>query len=157
MSLHVRLGAAATAGVAAGLFAILTDGRPDAWWVGVPAVALAVAARGPGARPALRPLAVLRLAPGLAVEALRGAVDVARRVLSPRLAIDPILLRHRWALGPGRPRAALVVLLNLTPGTLTVSAGDRVLRVHALDGPGAAGAPARWEARTARLFREVQP
>jgi multicomponent Na+:H+ antiporter subunit E len=79
-------------------------------------------------------------------------VDVARRVLSPRVAIDPAFFEHRTTLSADR--VALAALVTLLPGTLVVKLdGDRLL-VHALASATAARAEIQeLEDRLAGLLR----
>jgi multicomponent Na+:H+ antiporter subunit E len=85
-------------------------------------------------------------------ESLRGGVDVAWRVLHPRMPIDPVYVAHRMRLPPGLPRSVFVATVNLLPGTLGVRVdADGVLRVHALV-PGAADELDVLEQHIHRLF-----
>ena len=86
----------------------------------------------------LTPRALLYL-PWLIGQILRANVDVARRILSPRLPIQPSLMlvdtRQRTDLG-------LVIYANsitLTPGTVSVDLEDRTIIVHALSASAAEG------------------
>jgi multicomponent Na+:H+ antiporter subunit E len=66
----------------------------------------------------------------LATRSIVSSVDVARRALGLRIAIDPAVFEYRTTLSAGR--AALAALVTLLPGTLVVKLdGDRLL-VHAL-------------------------
>ena len=60
-------------------------------------------------------------------------LDVARRVISPRLPIHPELVEVRTDLTSDLGRMLLANSITLTPGTLTVEAeGDRLL-IHWID------------------------
>lgn len=60
-------------------------------------------------------------------------VDVARRLLSPRLPVDPGSLTLTTALPEGSPRWLLANTLSLMPGTLSVNLIDDRLELHCLD------------------------
>jgi multicomponent Na+:H+ antiporter subunit E len=85
-------------------------------------------------------------------ESLRGGIDVAWRVLHPRMPIDPVYVEHRLRLPPGLPRSVFLATVNLLPGTLGVRVSEQgVLRVHALV-PGAADELDALERHVGGLF-----
>lgn len=64
---------------------------------------------------------------------LRANLDMARRVLSPSLPLDPAFVEVRTALTSPLGKLALASSITLTPGTLVVDVvGDRLL-VHWVD------------------------
>jgi len=64
--------------------------------------------------------------------------DVARRVLSPDLPINPAIVEVRTQLQSRLGKLALANSITLTPGTLTVDVLDDRLQVHWIDStPGA--------------------
>jgi multicomponent Na+:H+ antiporter subunit E len=70
--------------------------------------------------------------PWLAVEMVKSSIDVARRVLSPRLPISPTVFEVRASQQTVVGRVVLANSITLTPGTVTLDIdGDR-LRVHSL-------------------------
>ncbi|OGA03203.1 MAG: hypothetical protein A3H35_02595 [Betaproteobacteria bacterium RIFCSPLOWO2_02_FULL_62_17] len=76
--------------------------------------------------------------PWLAVEIVKSAWDVTRRILHPRMPISPTLARFKPS---QRTDIGLVVHANsitLTPGTITVEIGRGEFLVHALSEEGAA-------------------
>lgn len=84
-----------------------------------------------------------------------GGVDVARRALwLPRADIDPEWLTHTTALRTPAARAALALVANLMPGSLTARLeGDRV-DVHAISpAVDVAGSLDELESRIARIER----
>jgi len=95
-----------------------------------------------GAR--LAPLSAIRLTPLAPLHLLRSLgyffsqlvlsnLDVARRVISPDLPINPGLVEIRTGLASELGRMLLANSITLTPGTLTVEAeGDRLL-IHWID------------------------
>lgn len=61
-------------------------------------------------------------------------VDVARRALAPRLALDPGFVTCRTSLPRGTARRALCAVMSLQPGKLPVAAEpDGRLLIHCLD------------------------
>ncbi|MGA9990744.1 MAG: Na+/H+ antiporter subunit E [Thiobacillaceae bacterium] len=98
------------------------------------------------AGPRLALLSGLRLAPLAPLHMLRylgyffwqlalSNFDVARRVISPDLPINPGLVEVRTGLTSDLGRMLLANSITLTPGTLTVEAdGDRML-IHWIDCP----------------------
>ncbi len=66
--------------------------------------------------------------------ALVGAnLDVARRVISPKLDIHPALVEVRTALTSDLGKLWLANSITLTPGTLSVDVVGDVLKVHWID------------------------
>ena len=62
-------------------------------------------------------------------------LDMARRVLSPRIPLRPEMIRIRTGLASGLGRLALANSITLTPGTLTVDVEEDELTVHWVDCP----------------------
>ncbi|MDM8558558.1 Na+/H+ antiporter subunit E [Candidatus Parabeggiatoa sp. HSG14] len=79
------------------------------------------------------PLHILRYLQVFVVALLRANIDMARRVLSPRLPINPALVEVQTQLKSPLGKLILANSITLTPGTLTVDVvGDR-LQVHWVD------------------------
>lgn len=113
---------------------ILTDGALSSWWVGGPVVLLAVASGSA----LLVPVSfvwyeVLRFVPFFLWRSLLGGVDVAWRVMHPRLPIAPDLIEYPLQLPPGLPRVLMANIVSLLPGTLSAALNDTLLTVHVLD------------------------
>ena len=113
---------------------ILSGGTPASWWVGVPAVLLALAVS------VMMPLPVsvvwyelLRFIPFFLSRSLLGGLDVAWRAMHPRLPIAPEIVDYRLRLPPGLPQVLMANTVNLLPGTLSVDLDEGRLRVHVLD------------------------
>lgn len=86
-------------------------------------------------------------------KSMTAGIDVARRLLSPSLPVNPGYLTFQLNLPEGGPRWLLANTLSLMPGTLSVSLdGDR-LNLHCLDTrePVAADVKA-VERKVARVF-----
>lgn len=66
-------------------------------------------------------------------ELFRSAIDVARRVLSPRLPINPGIVKVRCSLKSPIGRIALANAITLTPGTMTVETIGDYYYIHWID------------------------
>lgn len=76
----------------------------------------------------------MRFAAVFLTESLKGGVDVAARVLRPRVPIAPALIDYETSLlGETQARAFFVLCVSLLPGTLVASIEDDRIIVHALD------------------------
>lgn len=116
---------------------VLSDGSVASWWIGVPAVSLAVIASTTLLPPA--PLVwreLIKFVPLFLLRSLLGATDVARRAFHPRLPIAPQLVDYPLRLPAGLPRVMLLNIVNLLPGTLSAELDRQVLKVHVLDSLG---------------------
>jgi len=115
----------------------LSDGNAQSWWVGVPAVLLAVivsVALLPSVPLVWREL--LKFTPFFLRRSLQGGTDVARRAFHPRMPIAPEIIDYPLRLPPGLPRVILINTVSLLPGTLSAELDGQVLKVHVLDGLG---------------------
>jgi multicomponent Na+:H+ antiporter subunit E len=143
----------ATSAVLAGVWWLLNPGDHASWLVGGPSVVLGAVLAALLPRPAASRLSVfgaIRFAGFFLWQSVRGAVDVARRALDPRLPIDPGFRRLEIDLPPGPPMTLFANAVTLLPGTLTAEIdGNRVV-VHALD------QAAELEAELDRLARQVR-
>jgi len=70
--------------------------------------------------------------PYLTREVIKANVDVARRVLHPRLPIGPRLIRTRALERTDLGRVIYANSITLTPGTVTIGVDGDELEVHAL-------------------------
>lgn len=127
---------AANATMLAGLWWLITRGRPDAWLLGVPAVMLAafVSIRlGSPVRPGINPRALPAFVALFLRESLRGGLDVARRTLGPKLDITPGFYSYQLQTTHPAARVLLINCIGLLPGTLAADLdGDRA-DLHLLD------------------------
>lgn len=113
---------------------ILADGTAASWWIGVPAVLLAVTASTVLVPPA--PFIwyeFLRFVPFFLLRSLLGGADVAWRVFHPRMPIAPDLITYPLRLPPGLSRVFMANTVSLLPGTLSAALDRNVLKVHVLD------------------------
>jgi len=66
-------------------------------------------------------------------ELFKSAIDVAGRVLSPNLPINPGIVKVRTRLQSGIGRIILANSITLTPGTMTVEIKEDYLYIHWID------------------------
>ena len=66
-------------------------------------------------------------------ELLKSNIDVAMRVISPKLPINPGIVKVKTTLKSPLGRAALANSITLTPGTLTVEMKDEYFYIHWID------------------------
>lgn len=64
---------------------------------------------------------------------LKSNLDVARRVITPSLPINPGIVKYRTNLKSDMAKVILTNSITLTPGTLTVDIIDNNLFIHWLD------------------------
>lgn len=124
------------AAVAALAWLVLFADDPDSWIVGLPCIVLcALFSRSlaPAQRMHVSPVGLLRLAPYFLWYSLTGGWDVARRVLTPRLAINPGYTDFDLAISSGPARTFFVQFIGLLPGTLGAWLEGDTLRVHVLN------------------------
>lgn len=124
------------------------------WAFGVAAIAAALIVSQ-----ALAPLPAMHISPAGLVRfvaffihgSMLGGADVARRALSPRMPLEVHAHWHAFAVPPGPPRAVLIGVISLLPGTLSVRLQGSALLVHSIAGD--SGATIREvEQRVAGLF-----
>jgi len=73
-----------------------------------------------------------RYAPWLLWQIVKANIDVARRILSPRLPVAPRLIRVRTQQRSAVGRALFANSITLTPGTVSVDVDGDTIVVHAL-------------------------
>jgi len=124
-------------GVLTFLWWVLTEGSSDAWKFGLPVVILAsltTLTLRSGFNWRCRPIGMIRFLPFFFRQSLSGGIDVARRALSPRMPLAPLLVDYPLRLPKGPARVFLADTVSLLPGTCSVSLEDGCLRIHVLDG-----------------------
>ena len=67
------------------------------------------------------------------MELIKSNLDVARRVISPSIPINPGIVEIKTNLKSGIGRMLLANSITLTPGTLTVDIKDDRLFIHWID------------------------
>ncbi len=113
---------------------ILTDGAVQSWWIGLPAVLLAVIVSTAQLPPV--PLVwhkLLWFVPSFLLRSLLGGMDVAWRAFHPRMPIAPDLIEYPLQLPPGLPQVFMTNTISLLPGTLSAELGQGILQIHVLD------------------------
>ena len=75
----------------------------------------------------------------LLVEIVKANFDVARRVLDPRLPIDPRLFETKMSQTSDLGRVIYANSITLTPGTISLDIGNDTILVHALTRQGQDG------------------
>jgi multicomponent Na+:H+ antiporter subunit E len=80
------------------------------------------------------PLHILRFCGAFMLALLRSNFDMARRVLSPQLPINPVIVLVETKLKSPLGKLLLANSITLTPGTLTVDVLDDKLQIHWVDG-----------------------
>lgn len=129
---------------------VLTDGDPSGWLFGVvlvPLVALVWHRLFPVSEHRIRLSRVPLFLVWFGRQSLVAGLDVARRLLTPGLPVQPGFRSFRLQFARGGPRWLLANCLSLLPGTLSVTLdGDR-LELHCLD----TGADVHGDVHTAAL------
>jgi len=112
----------------------ITNGDPASWWIGIPAVVLALIVSSTMISPVFFVWSEIpRFVAFFLWHSLLGGVDVARRDFSPSLPIAPGLLEYPLRLPPGLPQVFMANAVGLLPGTLSAELQNNVLSVHVLD------------------------
>lgn len=70
--------------------------------------------------------------PSLLLAIFRSNIDVALRILNPRLPVSPTLIRTRATQKTALGKVIYANSITLTPGTVSVDVQDDVVLVHAL-------------------------
>ncbi len=70
--------------------------------------------------------------PWLLYQIVLSNVDVAKRVLDPKMPIDPVMITFDSGLKTDLSRTILANSITLTPGTVTVDIDDNTFVIHAL-------------------------
>jgi len=112
----------------------LTDGVASSWWIGVPAVILAlIASRALVPPSAFLWFELLKFVHFFLWHSLLGGADVARRVFQPKMPIAPDLIEYPLRLPPGLSQVIMSNTVSLLPGTLIAELDRNVLKVHLLN------------------------
>jgi multicomponent Na+:H+ antiporter subunit E len=82
---------------------------------------------------------VLLYLPWLVWEIVKANLDVARRILQPRLPIRPHILKVRAGQRSDLGRVVYANSITLTPGTVTIGVSGDEFTIHALTDEAAAG------------------
>ncbi len=68
----------------------------------------------------------------LAIEIVKANLDVARRILDPKLPIDPVLVRVKASQASELGQVIYANSITLTPGTVSMQVGGGEILVHAI-------------------------
>ena len=113
---------------------VITEGNQASWWIGLPAVFLAVIISI-----ILIPATIInwyelfKFIPYFIIRSFCGGIDVARRALHPKLPIVPALIDYPLRLPIGLPQVFFINTVSLLPGTLIADLQGDTLKVHVLD------------------------
>ncbi|EXJ13731.1 Na+/H+ antiporter subunit E [Imhoffiella purpurea] len=140
---------------------LLAGPAPESWILGIPSVLLATWASlrlAPPRRRGLSPRGLMAFLPYFLWQSVRGGIDVAGRILHPRMPIAPGFQIYRTRLSKPAARVLFLDSISLLPGSLSADLdGDR-LRIHAIDADSSlAPELAALERRIAALFGERLP
>lgn len=137
---------------------LLTEGRSDAWGMGVWLVLTGAVLSVSLAPPAGWSLfGLLRFIPFFVRYSLVGGVDVAKRAFSRRMALQPAIIEYPLALSLPQSRLFMAGVVSLLPGTLSAEVQNDKLWVHVLDqGNDIHDALQALERRVASLFLHEQ-
>lgn len=144
----------------AALWTILSENRWDQW----PVIAVALIA-ATGASLALLPagawrwrlMPLLRFVPYFLKESVIGGLDVASRVASRRMPLDPALVEFPLLLKSEAARVGFAWVVSLLPGTASARLDGPLLVVHVLDQRSPVEAKLREvEGHLSRLFGESE-
>lgn len=128
--------AVARAALFSAIWLALAGAEGSSWIIGIPFVALATLAAQRLAGPRVhgpRLLSTLRFVPYFVIESIRGGLDVASRVMRPRLRIAPGISTYDLRLASVNARVFFLNSVSLLPGTLSADLRGARLYVHALD------------------------
>lgn len=135
---------------------VLSGGRGDFLLLGLPACLLAAAVSGAIRRRSgkrVRLVALLTYMPGFFWRSLCGGLDIAWRVVHPRLPVAPAFVRYACREEDEDARVWFCDALSLMPGTLAAGIEGREALVHLLaEDEAMAGKIATEERRIRRVF-----
>lgn len=125
------------------LWVVIAGNDPLSWIIGVPTILFATwtsmrlsANTDASGRSGMRLTGIARFAPFFVLQSIRGGLDVAQRVLRPRLRIYPGFQSYRPRLNNPIARVVFLDTISLLPGTLSADMRDGQIQVHALDARG---------------------
>jgi multicomponent Na+:H+ antiporter subunit E len=146
-------------GALGGLWWLLSDGETSSWLVGIPVVSAAAWAShrlGAVRFGSLSWLGLSRYVAFFVWESILGGIDVARRVIAPRMRISPGFASYQIRLRQNGARLLFANSVSLMPGTLAADLRGDCLEIHALDiGSDFSHELRRVEAAVGRVFGEV--
>lgn len=123
-------------GALGGLWWLLSNGETSSWLVGIPVVSAAAWAShrlGPVRFGGMSWSGLARYVAFFAWESVLGGIDVARRVITPRMRISPGFASYQIRLRQESARLLFANSVSLMPGTLAADLRGDFLEIHALD------------------------
>ena len=115
---------------------VISDGAGGSWLIGLPvlliAAHLSLVLRAPQPQ-RIRWVSLIKFTPYFVYESLRGGIDVARRVFSPRPSITPGFLTYPVRLPDEGAQTFFANIISLLPGTLGAGIKDDLIQLHVLD------------------------
>jgi multicomponent Na+:H+ antiporter subunit E len=118
------------------IWLLLTGDDWKSWLVGLPVVVMAswsVLRLRASADGRFYFVGLLKFIPYFIWESVLGGIDVASRVMRPKMRIAPGFIDYRMRLTQPSARRLFVNSLSLLPGTLAADLDEECLRIHALD------------------------
>ncbi len=125
-----------TLGLFSLIWFLLTGDDWNSWLVGLPVVVMAswsVLRLGSPSEGQFHLMGVLKFLPYFIWESVLGGVDVASRVIRPKMRIAPGFLEYRMQLTHPSARRLFVNSLSLLPGTLAADLHGESVHIHTLD------------------------
>ena len=118
------------------LWSVVAGATASSWVIGLPAVIVATLGSlrlTPPRAVSLSVIGALRFAVFFVSESVHGGLDMASRIIRPRLRIEPGFTVFRSRLPTGQSRVLFTNCVSLLPGTLAADLSDDKLTVHQLD------------------------
>lgn len=113
---------------------VITYGNLSSWWIGMPAVVIAViTSKYLMTTTNINWYELFKFSPYFISRSLAGGIDVARRAFHPKLPIAPVLIEYPLRLPNGLPHVFFINTVSLLPGTFIADIKDDTLIVHILD------------------------
>lgn len=115
---------------------VLTEGSVSSLLVGVPFILLATVyliKRQPSGNDQFSLLGLSMFITFFFTESIKGAIDVAYRVLSPSKNWNPMIVKYETALVGLSAKTLFANSVSLLPGTLTIRLDNNELTLHTLD------------------------
>ena len=125
-----------TLGLFALIWFLLTGHEWQSWLIGAPVAVMAAWSTlqlRSSAEGRLNLSGLLKFLPYFIRESVLGGIDVASRVMRPKMRIAPGFLTYRMRLTQPPARRLFVNSLSLLPGTLTADLDGASVYIHALD------------------------
>jgi len=118
------------------LWLVLTGGRIESWFIGLPAITLAsfISSFGRYDRNGWFSISGGIWFTGFFLNAsLISGFDVVRRAFHPKNLLDPDLIEYRFSLNTQAARIFMADTISLLPGTLSIDLAGEKLTIHVLD------------------------